>query len=132
MEYEFLLNPIGKPRMTQRDKWLKPPRPEVLKYRLSCQAIQFFAASQNVLLKDEANIIFVLPMPSSWSNKKRLAMDGKPHQVKPDIDNMLKAVFDVLCPQGDQSIHSVVAKKIWGEEGKIIFIDNDDIENTGD
>jgi hypothetical protein len=25
-----------------------------------------------------------------------------------------------------------VAKKIWGEEGKIIFIDNDDNENTGD
>ena len=85
----------------------------------------------NFVLKDDVNVIFVLPMPSSWSNKKRLAMDGKPHQVKPDIDNMLKAVFDVLCPQGDQSIHSIVAKKIWGEEGKIIFIDNDDNENTG-
>jgi Holliday junction resolvase RusA-like endonuclease len=58
-------------------------------------------------------------------------MNGKPHQVKPDIDNMLKAVFDVLCPQGDQGIHSIVAKKIWGEEGKIIFIDNDNNENTG-
>jgi Holliday junction resolvase RusA-like endonuclease len=126
MEYEFLLNPIGKPRMTQRDKWLKPPRPEVLKYRLSCQAIQFFAASQNFLLKDEANIIFVLPMPSSWSNKKRQRMCGTKHQSKPDLDNILKFVFDALKPEGDQTIHSIVAKKIWGEEGKIIFIENDD------
>ena len=59
-------------------------------------------------------------------------MNGKPHQIKPDIDNMLKSVFDVLCPQGDQMIHSVVAKKIWGDEGKIIFIDNDDEQKSGD
>jgi len=38
----------------------------------------------------------------------------------------------VLCPQGDQSIHSVVAKKIWGEEGKIIFIDDDNEQKSGD
>lgn len=131
MEYEFLVTPMGKPRMTQRDMWLNPPRIPVTKYRLVRQGIEAYALMHNFVLKDDVNVIFVLPMPSSWSNKKRLAMDGKPHQVKPDIDNMLKAVFDVLCPQGDQSIHSVVAKKIWGEEGKIIFIDNDDNENTG-
>jgi len=125
MEYELLLTPIGKPRMTRRDKWLNPPRPEVLKYRLSCNAIQFYAAQENFVLKDEANIIFVLPMPSSWSNKKRQRMNGTKHQNKPDLDNCLKFVFDALKPEGDQTIHSIVAKKIWGEEGKIIFIEND-------
>lgn len=130
MDYEFLVIPMGKPRMTQRDKWLNPPRVPISKYRLVKKEIEAYALKFNFTLKDDVNLIFVMPMPSSWSNKKRLTMEGKPHQVKPDIDNMLKAVFDVLCPQGDQSIHSVVAKKIWGEEGKIIFIDNDNNENT--
>ena len=132
MEYEFGVTPMGKPRMTQRDKWLNPPRVPITKYRLVKQGIEAYALMHKFVLKDEVNVIFVMPMPSSWSNKKRLTMNGKPHQIKPDIDNMLKAVFDVLCPQGDQMIHSVVAKKIWGDEGKIIFIDNDDEQKSGD
>ena len=132
MEYEFGVTIMGKPRMTQRDKWLNPPRLPITRSRLVKQGIEAYALMLNFVLKDEVNVIFVMPMPSSWSNKKRLTMNGKPHQIKPDIDNMLKSVFDVLCPQGDQSIHSVVAKKIWGDEGKIIFIDNDDEQKSGD
>ncbi|MCR4339433.1 MAG: RusA family crossover junction endodeoxyribonuclease, partial [Gemmatimonadaceae bacterium] len=39
---------------------------------------------------------FRLPMPPSWSNKKRLAMIGQPHAQKPDIDNLLKAVLEIM------------------------------------
>jgi Holliday junction resolvase RusA-like endonuclease len=134
MQTEFGVTPIGKPRMTQRDKWLNPPRLAVTRYRLAKHGVETYALMNNYVLQDEVNIIFVMPMPPSWSNKKCLSMNGKPHQVKPDIDNMLKFVFDVMCPLGDQSIHSVVAKKIWGEEGKIIFIDKDknhDNESSG-
>ena len=126
------VNPVPKPRMTQRDKWLNPARKPVVQYRIFKKTLEAFSLRDKYVVTNPLSLIFVMPMPSSWSNKKRLTMNGKPHQVKPDIDNMLKAVFDVLCPQGDQSIHSVVAKKIWGEEGKIIFIDDDNEQKSGD
>ena len=40
---------------------------------------------------------------------------------KPDLDNIIKFVQDSLKPEGDQMIHTIVANKIWGEEGKIIL-----------
>ena len=64
---------------------------------------------------------FILPMPKSWSKKKQKLMDGKPHLNKPDLDNIIKFVQDSLKPEGDQMIHTIVANKIWGEEGKIIL-----------
>ncbi|MCQ9378822.1 RusA family crossover junction endodeoxyribonuclease [Methyloversatilis sp. XJ19-49] len=44
------------------------------------------------------NLDIRLPVPSSWSNRKRLmALDGKVHPTKkPDIDNVEKAIFDGL------------------------------------
>jgi len=32
-----------------------------------------------------------LPMPKSWSKKKKSAMAGRPHRQKPDRDNIDKA-----------------------------------------
>lgn len=121
MDYEFNLIPIGKPRMTQRDKWLNPPRPEVLKYRLSRHAIQDYAIMEGFVLGEILEGTFIMPMPKSWSKKKQKLMDGKPHLNKPDLDNIIKFVQDSLKPEGDQMIHTIVANKIWGEEGKIIL-----------
>lgn len=125
MDYEFNLTPIGKPRMTQRDKWLNPPRPEVLKYRLSKHAIQTYAMMEEFVLGEILAGTFILPMPNSWSKKKKKLMEGKPHLNKPDLDNIIKFVQDSLKPEGDQMIHTIVANKIWGEEGKIILRQHD-------
>lgn len=125
MDYEFNLIPIGKPRMTQRDKWLNPPRPEILKYRLSKHAIQTYALMNKFVLGETLDGTFILPMPNSWSKKKKVLMCGKPHLVKPDLDNIIKFVQDSLKPEGDQMIHTIVANKIWGEEGKIILRQHD-------
>lgn len=71
MDYEFNLIPIGKPRMTQRDKWLNPPRPEILKLRLSKHAIQTYALIENFVLGETLDSTFILPMPNSWSKKRK-------------------------------------------------------------
>lgn len=63
-------------------------------------------------------MVFVMPMPKSWSKKKRLLMNGKPHQQKPDLDNMIKAVQDALCDE-DKFVYDVHATKIWGENGTL-------------
>lgn len=67
---------------------------------------------------DKLNLIFVLPMPKSWSGKKRLAMKGQPCQSKPDIDNLVKGWMDALLDD-DARIWSIQASKVWGETGSI-------------
>jgi len=127
MDYEFNLIPIGKPRMTQRDKWLNPPRKPVLNYRLAKNGLQFYACEQNFSLPEIINVIFVLPVSMTWSKKKKTSMIGHPHRQKPDLDNILKFLMDGLMPNGgDEVVHTINARKIWGEEGKILIETNND------
>lgn len=129
MEYEFNINPMGKPRMTRRDKWLNPPRPEILKHRLAKHGLQAYALQNRCVLQESFKITFVLAMPDSWSKKKKAQMDGSAHRQKPDIDNLLKFVMDALLPDGDEKVHSITALKRWGYEGKVIIEQNDNIED---
>lgn len=131
MEYEFLITPIGKPRMTQRDKWLNPPRKPITKYRLAKHGIQFYACEQKFILPEIINVIFVLPVTPSWSAKKKQFMVGQPHKQKPDLDNILKFLMDSLLPNGgDEVVHTISARKIWGEEGKILItVEDENKEN---
>jgi Holliday junction resolvase RusA-like endonuclease len=62
-----------------------------------------------------------MPMPKSWSLKKKEVMNNKPHRQRPDLDNLLKALFDALCPDGDAHIWDGKVSKIWGFEGKIVI-----------
>jgi len=59
-------------------------------------------------------------MPKSWSKKKKAEMINKPHKQKPDIDNLLKGLMDALLEE-DSHVHTVFARKIWAEEGSIVF-----------
>lgn len=72
-----------------------------------------------------AHITFVMPMPQSWSKKKRASMDCQPHQQKPDLDNLTKSLLDALF-EDDSHIWDARTSKVWGETGMII------IENIGE
>lgn len=102
--------PVAKPRMTQQDKWMK--RPRVLRYRAWAQVAQLSAGR---LPPEPMNLFIVafLPMPQSWSKKRQVEMEGKPHRSKPDISNILKAAEDALFPESDAMIYSVQAMKVW-------------------
>lgn len=63
-------------------------------------------------------IIFAMPMPKSWSARKRLQMRDMPHQQRPDIDNLLKAFLDCLC-EDDSYVHEVHAVKVWSDDPHI-------------
>ena len=113
---EYFIDPIGKPRMTQRDKWKK--RPCVLRYREFCDRTRAAFELVRFELPDAFSIRFTVEMPASWSAKKRAAMLGAPHQQKPDIDNMIKAVCDAAKKE-DCTVHRVNAEKVWGKAGSI-------------
>ncbi len=115
MEYKII--PIAKPRMTRRDKWLKPPRPCVERYWDFCLQCKL---EKVVLPCFGAHVTFVLPMPKSWSKKKRLQYDGKPHMDTPDLDNLIKALGDSVYAD-DSGMYDLWATKKWGYAGKILI-----------
>lgn len=115
---------MAKPRMTQADSWKK--RPIVLKYWEYKDKIRFWARENNFRLGNEICVIFYIPMPKSWSVKKKAKMLYTPHQQRPDVDNLIKGLMDALLDE-DSHIHTVCAKKIWYTEGSIEFYKLPDI-----
>jgi len=112
------IRPVPKPRMTQSDKWKK--RPIVEKYRDFKKELQMLCAICQWQPKDDLEVTFVIPMPTTWSERKKKKMDGKPHQKRPDLDNLVKAFKDCLLIE-DSHIHTYHSmKKIWGRSGAII------------
>ena len=106
---------MGKPRMTRADKWKK--RPEVMRYRAFCDEVRLHSVN---LPESAFHVTFVIPMPQSWSKKKRQQFDGQPHQSKPDMDNLMKALMDAIY-EDDAHIWDGRITKRWGETGKIII-----------
>ena len=119
MKFCFLIDPVPCPRMTQADKWSK--RPAVTKYFAFRNELKYIAHLQGLSIVPSTleAITFALPMPQSWSNKKRLEMNGQAHTQRPDLDNLLKAFLDGLCPE-DSHVHSIgKLSKVWAEKGSI-------------
>lgn len=112
---EYQITPIGKPRMTRADKWKQ--RPPVLRYRAFCDEVRQHGVE---LPESGSHVTFILPMPASWSKKKRAEFNGKPHQSKPDFDNMMKALMDAIY-EDDAHVWDCRITKVWGEVGRIII-----------
>lgn len=114
----FNICPVAKPRMTQQDKWIK--RPEVMRYRAYCVEVRL----NRIQLSEEGqHIRFVIPMPASWSKRKRAELNGKPHRQKPDVDNLHKGLMDAILDD-DSGVWDVRISKVWGETGCIEIIDS--------
>lgn len=117
MQREYLITPVAKPRQSRRDKWLNPPRECVGQYRRFANTCRL----QKVELPFcGAHVTFILPMPDSWSDKKKKNMDGYRHIQKPDLDNLIKALGDAIYSD-DSKIWDLHATKRWGRTGKIII-----------
>ncbi len=115
---EYLITPVPKPRMTRRDKWLKPARPAVARYRNFCTQCMLKKVHMPI---SGGHITFILPMSDSWNEKKKKQFDGMPHQLKRknDWDNLGKALSDAIYGE-DSMIWDIRITKVWGREGKII------------
>lgn len=114
---QYHITPVAKPRMTQQDKWKK--RPCVVKYYRFKDQIKL----SNIKLKDFGeHYVFILPMPKSWSNKKKQRMNGVPHQSIRDSDNIQKALWDA-CLKEDKGIFDYRCSKYWGYIGYICIGD---------
>lgn len=117
--FYFPLVPMGKPRMTRRDKWMK--REVVTRYWAWKDELLLMAKKFDYKMGNCLMVCFELPMPQSWSAKKRERMNGVVHQVKPDTDNMTKAFMDAFN-KNDQEVWGNLIVKRWSEKGGIIVI----------
>ena len=118
-EVMFNVEVMGKPRMTRADAWKK--RPVVLRYWRYKDELRRQAKQLKYIPGYELNVSFFIPCPKSWSKKKVAEMAGKPHQQKPDIDNILKGFMDCLLDE-DKKVWNITANKYWMIGGQGIII----------
>lgn len=112
--FTYNVSPCPKPRQTQRDKWAQ--RPSVVKYRAFRDEIR----AAGFVPPDAFKVTFFVPMPKSWSKKKRVDMLGVSHQQRPDLDNYLKGFLD--CFGEDSRFWSVWATKTWAADTGFIYV----------
>ena len=115
-KFDHKIQPMGKPRQVASDRWKK--RPEVLRYRAFADEIRLAAAAQNFFLGSRCIMIFEFGMAPSWPKSKKEKMNGKPHQQRPDIDNVEKSLFDIMLNE-DSSVYTAFCAKFWAYEGRI-------------
>ncbi len=119
MRLTLPLAPVPAPRQSRRDAW--KPSPAVVRYREFRDNVHLLVSASRITIPTGGlAVAFELPMPPSWSRKKREALEGAPHTQKPDLDNLLKALQDSIWPEGDASIwHITDLRKTWAREGRI-------------
>ena len=127
--YLFDLVPVSAPRMTQSDRWrLNPEHPDINK-RQRPVVTKYFAYKNELIrqgkqinfeMKEILDVLFLIPMPNSWSDKKKERMNGMPMKVKPDTDNLIKAIKDTFC-KNDSHIYREISEKRWAFKGSIII-----------
>lgn len=110
-------NPVGKPRMTQQDKWAR--RPEVLRYRAWATMaklimVQSIGHLPEGFVPGIVNWYAFFEIPKSWSPKRKAAAAGAPHRSKPDRDNIDKALLDALW-DSDACVSSGFIAKRWDD-----------------
>lgn len=109
--------PLGKPRMTQRDKWKQ--RPCVMRYRSWADMARLYAGrlpEPGAVLRLDWTAYF--EPPPSWAKRKRAEAIGTLHQSKPDRDNIDKAILDALF-RSDSAIAWGTIEKRWGSPARL-------------
>ena len=127
-QIELSIDPVPAPRMTDSDRWKrlnnKNPNYEqrscVTRYFTFKTEIQWLCKKHKYKLGEKLNIVFLIAMPRSWSEKKRKEYDQTFHKQKPDLDNLIKSVCDSLATE-DSFVCSIKAEKRWSYQGKIII-----------
>ena len=116
--FSVITVPVAKPRMPNKKKFGK----EANKYWAYKDELIHAAGLEGYEPSPRLHMLFEMPMPPSWSKRKKFEMHGMPHQQVPDIDNLVKGVMDALF-DNDSEVHEIAAAKIWSERGKVYVYD---------
>lgn len=116
--------PVGKgrPRAAQRGKHITlytPKATVIYESTVALAASQAMAGRPLIEGPVEALMTMVLPVPASWSKRKQAdAMNGTVMpEVKPDMDNVIKAIFDAvngIVWNDDVQVVGLRVRKVYG------------------
>lgn len=115
---------MGAVRMTGRGKFVKGPAKKYLQWK---EAVGYALIAQRPQQTEFAVAVkakFFMPIPPSWSKKKQKEHIGKPVTVKPDIDNLVKGLFDAangIVWKDDNQVVRCEAEKIYSDSPRIEF-----------
>ena len=112
----------GRPRMNRRTGQVYTPKATKqyesdIRQAFLRQGGESFAGAP-VMVEIEASY----PMPKSWSKRKREETRGTYSDVKVDIDNLAKVIFDAgngVIWDDDKAIVVLIASKRWADTGGV-------------
>ncbi len=126
--YIFDVIPMGAVRMSQSDKWKTNPkhtdpnkrqRQVVTEYFDFKTKIKAQAEEMKFLLPEVLDIVFLIPMPFTWSEKKKVKHNKTKVMKRPDLDNLVKAFMDALSVE-DGYVWKITAEKRYSFNGSIL------------
>lgn len=120
------IEPMGAVRTTQKQKFVDERAKRYYQYK---QDIKTMAMARRLRPIEKGvgasvDVTFYMPIPRSWSQKKRDEHKGKPHLIKSDIDNLVKGFFDSLNKVAwydDSQVYEVKSRKFYSDEPGIEF-----------
>jgi Holliday junction resolvase RusA-like endonuclease len=117
---QWLITPNAKVRSMKSDIWKK--RPCWVKYCAFKDTVQ----KMGITFESGDHVVFHFSMPLCWSKKKKEKMLGKPHEQRPDLDNLIGGLWDAIFTsserggKGDQHVHTVGSmQKVWAPKDAI-------------
>ena len=114
---EIEIKPMPAPRLTYQGRHTDKAK----KYYAYKDEILLLCKTAGFELSEYHSITFYIPLPKSISKKeKQRRLDIGKHQLRPDLDNLTKAVWDALLAE-DGHVHKLTAQKKWSEKGKIVI-----------
>lgn len=114
--------PIGAVRMTQRGKWTSTTAKRYLNYKRVVGYQMRAQCKEPIEGPVSLSVTFYMPVPDSWSGKKKREHLGAPVTVKPDADNLVKGLMDAangILWKDDNQVTDVTIKKRYAEKGYI-------------
>ena len=136
--YLFDVIPMGAVRMTQSDRWKTNPKHTDLNKRQREVVTRYFEFKDSIKKQAEQlkfkvsgvlEIVFLVPMPFTWSEKKKVRHNKQPVETRPDIDNYVKAFMDGLEVE-DGFVWKVIAEKRHAFKGSILVYETNTICDT--
>lgn len=124
IEFEILGKPIGKAR-PRVSRWGTYTPEKTVNYENFIKLCFIEKYKNFIPLETNLKIYIkaIFEVPQSYSNKKKKELLGKPHNKKPDIDNVSKSILDALNKiafKDDNLVTKLEVEKIYGEQAKVL------------
>ena len=135
--YLFDVVPMGSVRMTQSDRWKTNPNHIDPKKRQRSVVTEYFDFKNKIKAQANAmkfelpqvlDIVFLIPMPFTWSEKKKVKYNKTKVLKRPDIDNLVKAFMDALSVE-DGYVWKITAEKRYAFRGSVIVYMTNNLKN---